>query len=839
MDIEQDPDVRIERDGDSVRQVLHLARPYTHGAATTASHLAALYLHQHAELFDLDPSSLPSVSGMPARSFTAALAAFLRGSPVLGRLFWPWMASGIQLGLEPRLVTVRSGESTAVIFPQVRRVHFSGWGLVDLAVWGAGIRLMVALSPLRLTVAYSTLRRELPSVVRSARFPTTVEAAARAFNIPLDTVEGLFAYGSRQSADTLDHSPDLASVLVYGRQDDPKLGRANRGRLLPYREYLALLSGAVVRRDVLASRAVGLAFRVDPRSKTAWPEPGPYRPESDLDPHRDAIALRSLTPPVLGAQQELRGSRVYVARDNPLGIEPPKEPLGASFNYSSRLRSNHFAAVSAYHHCDAAFRMVEALAFPLADYFAANVAARQFPIRVVHRAPIRPGSAVFDGRTVNAQVLGDPVPNVVGEIRFALGDLSDTVTGPLGIAADVRFAWHEFSHALLIAATGQPELVFAHSAGDALAAIICDLDSRIGELAPPSRGVTFPWVEALRRHDRAVTDGWGWHGSLYPPRDSIRDPGAYRAEQILSSTLFRLYRALGGDAVRGDNAPDLVARRAAAAYAVYLIVAAIKALGPVATTPALDAYALAGQMMDADIATTVLFPDRHLFRPFRARPRRGGAVHKVVRWAFERQGLYAPGSGPRLWDAPGAPPPLDVYIEDRQGRRGQYDYTTDWDTQHPDVRVAALPNPVAVDAPPKRNMQSHVFVRVHNRGPDPAPPAATVRVFFARGPAVAPPHWRLAPGPLNRWRELVAGSGATTTAIVPPGPPETTFVDFGPFAWRPVLAGPHALLAFVDAPGDRCNALASNLACATGPTPIAHLVPFDNNSGYRRVIVLP
>jgi hypothetical protein len=29
------------------------------------------------------------------------------------------------------------------------------------------------------------------------------------------------------------------------------------------------------------------------------------------------------------------------------------------------------------------------------------------------------------------------------------------------------------------------------------------------------------------------------------------------------------------------------------------------------------------------------------------------------------------------------------------------------------------------------------------------------------------------------------------------------------------------------------------LACAIGPTPIAHLVPFDNNSGYRRIGVLP
>lgn len=836
MGIEHDPDVVIERDGDTVRQVLHLARPYTHPAATSPSHLAALYLHQYPGLFGLDPISITPVHGMPPRSVTAILAAFLRGMPLLGRLLWSSLANGIQLAPQPTLGTVRDGESIAVIFSQVQRVHFAPLGVVDIAVWGAGIRLMVALSPLRLTTVYSTLRGELPSVVRSARFPTTAETAARAFGIPLDTVEGLFVYGAGPSTEDMGRAPDLVSVLVYGRMDDPGLGKANRGRTLPYREYLALVAGAVVRREVLASHLTGLAFKVDPRSKTARPKPGPYRPEQELDLHRDVLVLRDLTLPVLG-QQELRGTRVYVERDNPLGIAPPTQPVGASFDYHSR--QNHFAAVSAYYHCDAAFRMVEALGFPLADYFAANFAADRFPIRVVHRAPIRPGPAIFDGRTVNAQVVGDSLPHVVGEMRFALGDLSDTVKGPLGIAADARFAWHEFSHALLIAATNHPEFMFAHSAGDAFAAIICDLDSRVGELAAEWRGVTFPWVEALRRHDRAVEDGWGWHGSLYPPRGSIRDPAGYRAEQILSSTIFRLYRALGGDAVRGNTAPNLVARRAAAAYTVYLVVAAIKALGPVAKVSALDAYALTGQMMDADNATIVLFPNRHLFRPFRARPRRGGAVHKVVRWAFERQGLYAAGSGPRISDAPGRPRPVDVYIEDRAIRRGEYDYTSDWDTTKPEVRVASPSNPGDSDTTPRRNTLSHVFVRVRNRGTDPAAPAASVRVFVARVPGADPPHWRLTPGPLNRWAELVAASSSTTTAVVPLGPPDTTFVDFGPFAWLPVLAGPHALLAFVDAPGDRCNALASQLACAIGPTPIAHLVPFDNNSGYRHVVVLP
>jgi hypothetical protein len=516
-----------------------------------------------------------------------------------------------------------------------------------------------------------------------------------------------------------------------------------------------------------------------------------------------------------------------VAPDNPLGIAPPTRPAGLNFDYTSR--SNHFAAVSAYYHCDAAFRMVEALGFMPVDYFAAG----QFPVRVVHRAPIPPGRAVFDGRTVNAYVEGDPRPNVVGEMRFAFADLSDPVTAPLGIAADARFVWHEFGHVLLIAATGYPEFLFAHSAGDALAAVICDLDSHIGELAPGWRGVTFPWVEALRRHDRAVGDGWGWHGSLYPPsgRD-MRDPAGYRAEQILSSTLFRLYRALGGDATLWNNAPALATRRAAAAYTVYLIVSAIKGLGPFATIPGLDAYALAGVMMNIEVATPFLLPDPNLFPPFTAPARRGGAVHKVVRWTFARQGLYAPGTGPRIWNAPGQPEPVDVYIED--GRHGEYDYTAVWEAQAPDLRVAALPNPGDPDAISRANTPSYVFVRVRNRGTEPNPPAATVRVFSARVPS-GPPRWRLPPDPQHRWVEIAPRPGAVTTAMVPPG----AQVDFGPFEWRPSTPGCHGLLACVDAPGDRCNALTPTYPCAVGPTRIADLVPFDNNIGYRRVFVVP
>jgi len=827
-DPDHDPDARVERDGDAVRQVLHLTRPFTHDGAKSEAELAATYLRVLAEFFGIDPSSLPPGAGMPRPTLWQRLLRFLRSMPVLCWLGPLLSRGGVQLEQNPIIVNVRDGESVAVIFAQLAPPNLFA---STLPILGAGIRVMIATSPLRVTSVYSTLRygvRRAGGARRRSPIPTTASAAASLLGIDPDSWEGTFFYERPQSTGRRAAPNEIAPVVLSGRMEGPGPSLPKEGRELPYRDYFDLDLWQVTRLEVMASDVTGLGFRVDPRSQSGQPEPGPYRPGAELDNYRKALRLRNLEAP--NPLQALHGSRVYVAQDNPLGIDPPKKPGGANFDYTSR--TDDFAAVSAYHHCDAAFRMVEALGFPLAQYFSENVKRNQFPVRVVHRAPIRPGPAVFDGRTVNAQVVRGEYPHVVGEIRFALGDLSDKIKNPIGIATDARFAWHEFGHALLIAATGEPEFRFAHSAGDTLAAIICDLDSVAAAAKPaePWRGVTFPWVEALRRHDRPVSNGWAWQGSLYDRKTyaDIRDPAGYRAEQILSSTLFHLYRALGGDAWNGDLA-NRHARRAAAAYTVYLVVRAIQALGTATKVPALDAYALAGALMDADVATSYLLPNAKVFKAFKARLRRGGAVHKVVRWAFERQGLYAP---PNVWpvNGPGDPQLVDVYIED--GRHGEYDYAADWESISPDLRVVPSPSPNAPDTPPHASRLSYVYVRVWNRGTQANPPAATVKVFATARPGARPPLWQLA-GPFNPWTGLTPDTGAMTTAVVMPG----AFVDFGPFKWQPLLRGHYSLLACVDAPGDRCNALTPTLACAVGPTRLAHLVPFDNNTAHRRIHV--
>ena len=77
------------------------------------------------------------------------------------------------------------------------------------------------------------------------------------------------------------------------------------------------------------------------------------------------------------------------------------------------------------------------------------------------------------------------------------------------------------------------------------------------------RFATFPWVDQSRRHDRDVRQGWSWTGALYrkelffaPP--NLSNKRGYWAEQLLSSSLFRLYRAVGGDTEKTDNAGQAI-----------------------------------------------------------------------------------------------------------------------------------------------------------------------------------------------------------------------------------------------------------------------------------------
>src|SRR5262249_3012002 len=97
--------------------------------------------------------------------------------------------------------------------------------------------------------------------------------------------------------------------------------------------------------------------------------------------------------------------------------------------------------------------------------------------------------------------------------------------------------------------------------------------------------------------------------------------------------------------------------------------------------------------------------------------RAGGAYGKVIRWAFEKQGLYQPPGAPTPVMKAGAPPDVDVYIDD--GRGGEYMYQPNYSS------CAAVWNRQANDGnetheAPAPGVTNFAYVKIKNRGGQPA-----------------------------------------------------------------------------------------------------------------------
>jgi hypothetical protein len=71
------------------------------------------------------------------------------------------------------------------------------------------------------------------------------------------------------------------------------------------------------------------------------------------------------------------------------------------------------------------------------------------------------------------------------------------------------------------------------------------------------------------------------------------------------------------------------------------------------------------QLINADVATTTFATPERLFI--------GGAAGKVIRWAYQQQGLYADPATSYPVDAPGLSQDVDIYIDDRDARHGGYE----------------------------------------------------------------------------------------------------------------------------------------------------------------------
>jgi hypothetical protein len=389
---------------------------------------------------------------------------------------------------------------------------------------------------------------------------------------------------------------------------------------------------------------------------------------------------------------------------------------------------------------------------------------------------------------------------------------------PLGLAADARWAWHEFCHVLIFANLGELEFPFAHSAGDALAAIIADPDAK--QVRPGAeRFITFPWVFTPRRHDRNALTGWCWCGRrnlARLPRSSANAPRqgrlGYFEEQLMSTSLFRLYRCIGGDS-------DPVACRSASDYTVYLVMSAIQLLGLQQAAPAYTVDQFVNALIHADLSAGAwkIAADWPEAPSPRQVQRVGGCVHKVILWAFEQQGLNATTQSGETAEGPGLPPQVDIYIADRRSQgAGGYGpvpltlpagQTPDWHAA--DAGIASA--------------QGKLVVKVRNRGQE-AATGVDVKCWVLPAGAANPDD----PAP---WKPLAASAGTPPTTVGLNSP--ATF-RFDPVVGGLPLTGPYWVKASATCPADRSNLdPMTTTPLADAVVPLADLVANDNNIGLR------
>ena len=453
---------------------------------------------------------------------------------------------------------------------------------------------------------------------------------------------------------------------------------------LVWRAFVEPKTGSVLYLRAFASNATAMVFERDPITKGTGLTPSDSN--AALTIIRDTVTLGNLVPPVSGVQS-LRGSLVSIDEvENPV-ITSPTEITPYNFNYNAR--TNDFAAANTYYHCDGFFQLILDLGFSMA-YFNGT----SFPVPCDHRG------LGGTGNTINAHCLGNTTGII--SVDFALADTSD-VANPMGIAADQRVVIHEIGgHGILYCHVGSANFGFAHSAGDSIAAIFNDPKS-----LAPDRFETFPFTflslpaSARRRHDRTPASGWGWSGNIgLNPFNGSLDYAGYNNEQILSTTLFRLYRSLGGDS-NNVNKQHFASRST-----IYLILKAISTLST-STNPA-NALEFEQAMENGDASDWVSFNPSETHA--------GGAYMKVIRWAFEKQGLFQiPGTSTPN-NSIGDAPPVDVYIND--GRNGEYDYLhSHWSCQDIWNRVDTLSGDGGgIHQEPIIGQTNYAFVRIKNRG---------------------------------------------------------------------------------------------------------------------------
>jgi hypothetical protein len=788
MTFQVTPNVSVTRDSDGVvRQLSHLQQPFLPSGLTAGGPraLARSYLAEVAPLYSITEEMLATADQAPGQAITT---------------------DGPQLRYADESSLLAT---TAVAYAQTQ------W---SLPIWEAGLSIAILGGPQRVTSSRSSLHID-PAFHRPSKRPEYLPDAIREKDLgellgvgdqPV-RVNGMrlrvyrfdpdYRFDPESEAGRISIRAAQASgsaVASEGRsllsQGPPVLplpavpGAIRTGthyavtevlftltssaqRTLHWCAFLDVDSGAVLYLRALVAGAFANVFAQDPVTLTGDTTKTACSGDATLD-----LLTTSVVLPRLAAAnpQNLSGTYVRLQDVDAPDVAPPTaaSPPG---DFTGVASGNTFAATNAYYHVDFLYDLMRQFGFDVAAYHDGT----SFPVPV--------DQSDYSLGQVEAFCAGNPTRTGTGE--FGFGTVDSCATTP-GMAASFRVVMHEFCHNLLWNRVHSPNFGFAHSAGDSIAAILSDPGSQA-----PDRFQTFPWVPIVadRRHDRDLPSGWAWGGS--------NDTNGYSSEQILSTTHFRIYRSMGGD----DT--DSSVQTAAAHRIVYLIMAGIAALGPspITSTPTPDPWVTA--LMNADSATT----------SFEDVP--GGTAHKVIRWAFEQQGLFQPAGAPTPVTTPGAPPDVDVYVDD--GRGGQYPYQpVFWENTDIWNRLAA--DSGTAHQTPVVGVTNYGYVQVKNRGTQ-AAANVVVSGFHCRPSAGLT--WP------DDWQAMTTAT-VSVSGTIPAG--GSTIA--GPFEWTPSEVGHECMMMSVSADGDLSNLDPSGaLPCATGPTPDEQLARFDNNIGQRNV----
>ncbi len=624
------------------------------------------------------------------------------------------------------------------------------------------------------------------------------------------------------------------------------------GSRMNWRMLVEVETNTILYLRALSSGVNGLVFTYDPITSTGTTTNTPNKSNDVLNPHRDDVVLPNLNPPVAGTQS-LQGTWATLTDNSIPNIDPPTHPAGSDFDYD--VRTNEFAAVNAYYHVDRFFRLVANLGFSLTGaggYFDGTAFPVEVDHRgkgtatnmgnIINADCIGDGDGIDYTRYALADLTDTANPiGIATDWRVVLhelgghGILYDHVgTANFGFAhsAGDSFAvilndylseWHngaalnrfllapfvpvierlsnrgpaEWSVASITLTNGgagyssEPSVSFSGGGGGGAQAQAFISGGSVTAVFMTRRGTgyTSPPTVAITGGGGSgatatVTIGtWGWGGGM--------DQGGYLSEEILSTTMFRAYRSMGGDSTSVNR------REFAARCMAYLMLRAVGTLTPM-SNPASPAQFLAG-LISADAGN---WTSEGIF---------GGAYGKLLTWSFEKQNLNG-----------GALPAVDVYIDD--GRAGEYAYlpvhwatTTIWNRRNADG--------MSGHEEPALGETNYAYVKIKNRG------TSVANNVIVKGYHCKPSAGVLWPNDLQPFTTAQLSAGTLQ-------PNNTQEKTVGPFEWTPVTnAWSHdCMLMIVSATGDP-----SNVDNFTAGEYVEdwRLVPNDNNVAQRNVTLAP